>query len=75
MLLHPPMLVRDYINQFMHEPADDVTLCRIKAGLKEFYPDYADNVRIDYDYNGYLCVFFVFDTEEDVVIFKLKHGT
>lgn len=72
--MHPPENVREYLNRFLFEVADEATVRNIKQGLLKYYPDEALNVNVGYDYCGYLFVKFEFETEEDAVVFKLKHG-
>jgi hypothetical protein len=73
-LLSPPPSVRDYLNFFLYEPADETTIRNIKQGLLKFYPDENLTFYVGYDYYGYLDVRFEFNTEEDAVVFKLKYG-
>ena len=70
----PPPSVREYLNRFLFEPADETTIRNIEQGLLEFYPDETLKLYVGYDYYGYLDVRFEFETEEDAVIFKLKYG-
>ena len=69
----PSESLREYLNRFIYELADETTLQNIKQGLQEFYSDENLNIDIGYDYYGYLNVRLAFDTEEDAVIFKLKN--
>ena len=74
-LIHPPDSVRSLLEQFMFEPADATTASHIKAVLDKVYGNEVDlKINVGYDYNEYLFVRFEFETEEDAVVFKLKHG-
>lgn len=71
-LIEPPPSLKEYLNRFLFEPADSVTLANIRQGLREFYPDEHLELSVGYDYYGHLDVRFAFETEEDAVVFKLK---
>ena len=75
MLIHPPDSVRSILEHFLYEPADSTTLTHIKTALERVYGNEAElRIKLDYDYHGYLFVRFEFESEEEAVIFKLKHG-
>jgi hypothetical protein len=73
-LIHPPASLKEYLNRFIFELADETTIRNIKQGLSEFYPDDSLKLSVGYDYSGYLDVKFKFETEADAVMFKLKYA-
>ncbi len=65
-------------NMFMGETADEITISKIINTVRNLFPDeYINKVSCTFENNeirNAVCISLEFETKEDIVAFKLKHG-
>jgi len=74
--IHLPPNIEFLLQKYVFNVVDDNTLYNIKTTLDEYCGhEIMCKISTAYDYYGYLTIMLCFDTEEDAIAFKLRHGS